>query len=235
MLGEEMAAYNHKFRPSPYTSALLGLIKDQCAFRRMDHVLDVGVGSGILLACLARLGAKNLWGIDIDPEAIAASTTLLQEEAPFLPKKILEGDMWSPLAPEQRFDVIVANLPQFPATVVTSDRPKTWGGDEGRTLIKRFIQALPDRLQPDGVAYITHHDLVGLTSTMQCIQSSGLKGETVFQWTVFESPESMSSVNPQVILEGHETLDYIGGYAFIGARILAITYNKAPTTAPCYK
>lgn len=224
-----MAAYNHKFRPSPYSSALLGVIKDQCVNRRMDHVLDVGVGSGILLVCLARLGAKNLWGVDIDPEAISASATLLEEEAPFLPKQLIEGDMWSPLAPEQRFDVIVANLPHFPATVITSDRPKTWGGDQGGTLIKRFIQALPHRLQPDGVAYITHHDLVGLKSTMQYIQSSGLKGETVFQWTVFESPESMSGVNQQVFLERHETLDYIGGYAFIGARILAITFNDAPS------
>lgn len=224
-----MAAYNHKFRPSPYSSALLGLIKAECANRRMDHVLDVGVGSGILLACLARLGAKNLWGVDIDPEAIEASATLLEEEAPFLPKQLIEGDMWSPLAPEQRFDVIVANLPHFPATVITSDRPKTWGGDEGRTLIKRFIQALPHRLQHDGVAFITHNDLVGLQATMQYIQSSGLKGETVFQWTVFESPESMSSVDQQVFLENHETLDYIGGYAFIGARILAITFNDAPS------
>jgi methylase of polypeptide subunit release factors len=225
-----MAAYNHDFRPSLYTAALLGLIKDQCANRSMDHVLDVGVGSGILLACLSRLGAKNLWGVDINPEAIAASTSLLAEEAPHIPKQLIEGDMWSALAPEQRFDVIVANLPHFPANVIQSDRPKTWAGGEGRALINRFIHALPHRLQPDGVAFITHHDLVGLRSTMDCVQSSGLKGETVSQWTVFEPPERMTSVNQQVLSEGKESLDYIGGYAFVDARILAITRNEAPIT-----
>ena len=191
----------------------------------MESVLDVGVGSGIFLACLARLGAKNLWGVDISASALNATEDLLRQEVPTVPRHLLEGDMWCPLDPKQRFDVIVANLPHFPANIIPNDRPKTWTGGEGRILMNRFIQALPQRLQPNGIAFITHHDLVGLTATMQCIRSSGLEGKTVSQWTVFESPERMSAVSPQVILEGNETLEYFGGYAFIDARIIAITIH----------
>ncbi len=192
----------------------------------MDNVLDVGVGSGILLAYLSRLGAKHLWGVDINPEALQASKDLLQEEVPSVPQRLILGDMWQPFTFEQRFDVIAANLPHFPAKLTPLDRPSTWTGGEGRLLINRFIQGLPDRLQDNGVAFMTHHDLVGLQSTIQCIQSSGLCCETVTQWTVFESPDRMSAVSEEVLSEALESFYYVGGYAFSEARILAITMHS---------
>jgi release factor glutamine methyltransferase len=189
----------------------------------LDNVLDVGVGSGILLAYLSRLGAKHLWGVDINPDALLASQNLLQEEVPSAPRQLILGDMWEPFTFEQRFDVIAANLPHFPAKLSPLDRPSTWTGGEGRLMINRFIQGLPDRLQDDGVAFMTHHDLVGLQSTIECVQSSGLYCETVAQWTVFESPDRMSAVSEEVLCAGRESFYYVGGYAFIEARILAIT------------
>jgi release factor glutamine methyltransferase len=191
----------------------------------MDNVLDVGVGSGVLLAYLSRLGAKHLWGIDINPKALQASQNLLQEEVPSVPRRLIHGDMWQPFTFEQRFDVIAANLPHFPAKLTPLDRPSTWTGGEGRLMINRFIQGLPDRLQDNGVAFMTHHDLVGLQSTIECIQSSGLHCETIAQWTVFESPERMSAVSEEVLSAGCESFYYVGGYAFIEARILAITMH----------
>jgi release factor glutamine methyltransferase len=192
----------------------------------MDNVLDVGVGSGILLAYLSRLGAKHLWGVDINPEALQASKDLLQEELPSVPQRLILGDMWQPFTFEQRFDVISANLPHFPAKLNPLDRPSTWTGGEGRLLINRFIQGLPDRLQDNGVAFMTHHDLVGVQSTIECVQSSGLHCETVAQWTVFESPDRMSAVSEEVLCAGRESFYYVGGYAFSEARILAITMHS---------
>jgi release factor glutamine methyltransferase len=195
----------------------------------MDNVLDVGVGSGILLAYLSRLGAKHLWGVDINPEALLVTKSLLQEEAPSVPQRLLLGDMWQPFTFEQRFDVIVANLPHFPAKLNPLDRPSTWTGGEGRLLFNRFIQGLPNRLQTHGIAFVTHHDLVGLQETMDCIQSSGLHCETVSQWTVFEPPDRMSGVCEKVLSAGRESLYYVGGYTFIEARILAITSPASGT------
>lgn len=218
-----IASYNHEFRPSLYTTALLRVIKEQCSTRVIENTLDVGVGSGILLAYLSRLGAKHVWGVDINPDALTAAEHLLCEQAPSVPRTLLLGDMWQPLASNQRFDVIVANLPHFPANITPLDRPKTWTGGEGRLIINRFIHGLPDRLEDNGIALMTHHDLVGLQATIECVHSSGLHCETLAQWTVFESPDRMSAVSEEVLTAGRESLYYVGGYAFIEARILAIT------------
>lgn len=191
----------------------------------MNNVLDIGVGSGIFLAYLYRMGAKHLWGVDINPDALKAAEHLLHEQALSAPRTLLLGDMWQPFTFEQRFDVIVANLPHFPANVTSHDRPSTWTGGEGRLLINRFIEGLPDRLQDSGVALMTHHDLVGLQSTLECVQAAGLHCETVTQWTVFESPDRMSAVSEEVLFAERESFYYVGGYAFVEARILAITMH----------
>lgn len=220
-----IAAYSHDLRPSPYTTALLRVIQEHCINKDMENVLDVGVGSGVLLAALAELGAKKLWGVDISSAALNATELLLAEVAPGIPRQLLEGDMWNPIPPTQGFDLIVANLPHFPAHVEPLDRPKTWTGGDGRQIIDRFINALPKRLNPQGVAFITHHDLVGLSHTLECIESNNLNSETVSVWTVFESPERMRAVSAQTLKDGGQTLKYYGGYAFINARILSIKHR----------
>lgn len=217
-----IAAYSQDLRPSPYTTALLRIIQDYCATRKMPAVLDVGVGSGLLLAALARLGAQDLWGVDIHAEALISADQLLAEVASDNTRHLLQGDMWHPIPPEQTFDVIVANLPHFPANVSVPDRPKTWTGGEGRQIIDRFIKALPHKLSQDGMAFITHNDLVGLKHTTECIDSCGLDCETVAQWTVFEPPERIGAVSGQTIAASSESIQYFGGYAFVEARILAI-------------
>lgn len=188
----------------------------------MPAVLDVGVGSGVLLAALARLGAQDLWGVDIHAEALTSADQLLAEIASDNTRHLLQGDMWDPIAPAQKFNVIVANLPHFPAHVSVPDRPKTWTGGEGRKMIDRFIEALPHKLTQDGIAFITHNDLVGIKHTSECIASCGLDCETVARWTVFEPPERIGAVSAQTIAAGGESLQYFGGYAFVDARILAI-------------
>lgn len=188
----------------------------------MDRVLDVGVGSGIFLSELGHLGAQELWGVDINPEALSLADSLLHVEVASTPRFLLEGDMWEPLPPTLNFNVIVANLPHFPAKVIQSDRPETWTGGDGRQIIDRFIKALPERLTHDGVAFITHHDLVGFQHTTQTIRNAGLVLDTVAIWTVFETPERMDAVSEQTLADGRESLRYLGGYAFVDARVLAI-------------
>ncbi len=67
-------------------------------------VLDYGCGSGILAIAAAKLGAGRVAGVDVDPQAIAASRSNAVANgvvAEFgLPEEL----------PAQRFDVVVANI-----------------------------------------------------------------------------------------------------------------------------
>jgi release factor glutamine methyltransferase len=221
-----MTTYVYQFRPSQYTATLLQVIEQQCLGRRMTSVLDIGVGSGVLLAALAKLGAQQLWGVDISEAAVESSERLLAATQPNIPRRLLIGDMWSPLPVEQDFDVILANLPHFPAQVSEKDRPPGWTGGDGRRLIDRFIGALPKRLARSGVAYFTHHDLVGYPDTVRLLASLGLEYRSVLEWTVFESPERISAVPPEVLVRNGQGLRRYGDYVFANSRILEVCVKR---------
>ena len=221
-----MTTYAHQFRPSQYTATLLQVIEQQCLDRRMTSVLDIGVGSGVLLAALAKLGAQQLWGVDISEAAVESSERLLRVTQPNVARRLLIGDMWGPLPAEQDFDVILANLPHFPARVSEIDRPPGWTGGDGRLLIDRFIGALPKRLAQSGVAYLTHHDLIGYPQTVRLLESLGLEHRSVLEWTVFESPERIAAVSPEVVKENGQGLRRYGDYVFSNSRILEVSVGR---------
>jgi ribosomal protein L11 methyltransferase len=55
------------------TEGCLVLLESALAGTEAPRVLDVGTGSGILAVAAAKLGARRVLGIDIDPDAVAAA------------------------------------------------------------------------------------------------------------------------------------------------------------------
>ena len=221
-----MDPYAHPFRPSLYTAAMLRALEMECKSRPLGSVLDVGVGGGVLLAALGTYGAAELWGVDINPDAIQATRELLEVCSAQTPRQLLLGDLWDPLPAKKKFDVIAANLPHFPGTAEQDDRDLMWGGGDGRALMTRFLRGLPDRMHPDGVAYLTHHDLVGLEETDQVLKSLGLGYTTLWHATVFESPQRIAAVSTEVLTRNGASLRQFGAYAFVDARILKVTFDS---------
>ena len=72
-------------------------------------VLDVGTGSGILLAAAAKLGASALTGIDLDPMAVSvARQNLLQNGIDSRRFELICGHLVDNIVGD--FDVVVANI-----------------------------------------------------------------------------------------------------------------------------
>src|SRR6185503_19961804 len=61
-------------RPSEYTSALIQALRSEPERVRGKEVLEIGSGSGVVLAVLGALGAGSVCGIDIeaDPSRLRA-------------------------------------------------------------------------------------------------------------------------------------------------------------------
>ena len=59
-------------RPSEYTAALIQVLQAEAASVRGATVLEIGSGSGVVLAAVAALGAATVCGIDIEQDAVAS-------------------------------------------------------------------------------------------------------------------------------------------------------------------
>src|SRR5438034_2491108 len=100
-------------RPSEYTSALIQVLRARAARVRGADALEIGSGSGVVLAALGALGAASLCGIDIENDAVLSGSLLFRELGYGGNFEFHRGDMWLPVA-GRRFDLIAANLPHFP-------------------------------------------------------------------------------------------------------------------------
>ena len=89
------------------TQLCLGLLRDLASRGPLGRVLDLGTGSGILAVAAARLGARGVTAVDLDPEAVAAARHHARLNAVELP--LVRANLAAALMPES-FDLVLANI-----------------------------------------------------------------------------------------------------------------------------
>lgn len=211
------------WRPSEYTALLLHVLQTRARRLVRDAVLELGVGSGLLLSAMARLGATRLVGTDIDPRALAAARGLLARQGQTA--ELLAGDLWEPLQ-GKCFALIVANPPQFPmATTALHDRAPSWsdGGYDGRGVLDPLLRGLRAHLEEGGHALLAHNAFLGLARTRQLLAGQGLGHRRLGSALVPLSPEKRAIMTPAVVAGAQRgTLHQIGGHCFARVDILMI-------------
>jgi release factor glutamine methyltransferase len=212
-------------RPSEYTSALLRALQATRDRVRGARVLEIGSGSGVVLAALGVMGAAALCGVDIEPDAVAASRRLLDELGLGAMAELHRGDMWLPVA-GRRFDLIVANLPHFPMKPApVAGRFPTWssGGADGRWLLDPFLEGLHVHLAPGGRAVLTHNAFVGLDRSRAIVHGHGLSLRVVLTVLIYIAEEKLALMTPDVLrAEAGRSLHRYGPYAFGEMHIVEI-------------
>lgn len=212
-------------RPSEYTAALIQVLQDRAGRVRGASVLEIGSGSGVVLAALAELGAASLCGVDIEQEAVEEGSLLLGQLGHGAAARLLHGDMWLPVA-GRRFDMIVANLPHFPMEPhEIAGRLPSWssGGADGRWLLDPFIEGLPVHLAVGGRAVITHNAFVGLERSREIAAQHGLALRVALTVLVYIPLEKLSWMTPGVLnAEEGRTIHRYGPYAFAEMHIVEI-------------
>ncbi|MGL4988701.1 MAG: 50S ribosomal protein L11 methyltransferase [Cetobacterium sp.] len=92
----------------PTTSLCLKIMEEN--IKEGNSVIDVGTGSGILMIAAEKLGAKDIYGTDIDELAVEATKENLElnnispDDA-----QVFLGDLIS-VVKDKQFDVVVANI-----------------------------------------------------------------------------------------------------------------------------
>lgn len=215
-------------RPSEYTAALVQVIRSEPSRVRGARVLEIGCGSGVVLAVMAGLGAVSLCGVDIEKDAIATGRSLLGELGH--DAEIHQGDMWQPVA-GRRFDLIVANLPHFPMDhFEVAGRLPTWssGGIDGRELLDPFLEGLADHFAANGRALITHNAFVDVERSRQLLRRHGLAMHIVRTVLVHVAKEKIDLMTPS-ILEAEEgrSIHRYGPHVFADMHIVEIAVAGA--------
>jgi release factor glutamine methyltransferase len=213
------------FRPSEYTAALIQALRAKPELASGSSALEIGFGSGIVLAVIGELGAASLCGVETEEMAVASGTRLLHQLGFGDRLEIHLGNMWQPMA-GRRFELIVANLPQFPThTIDYGDRLPSWsvGGHDGRQVLDRFLDGLPAHLAPGGCAVITHNGFIGIAATRERVERHGLSLTIAATVTVNLPPEKLRLM-PEAIFrsENGRSIHNYGPYAFAEVHIVEI-------------
>lgn len=219
------------FSPSEYTAALLMHVRSQAASAPPASALELGTGSGVVLALMLALGAKQALGVDIEVAAVEATQKLLAQEGVAERARVVQGDMWTACG-DQRFDLIATNLPQFAAAHIEGDgRLPSWsvGGPDGRTVVDKFLLGLPDHLSRNGVALMTHNTFIDVTKTQAFLSSLGLHARVIYTASALLSEQKMANLNPSVLTRFTGCgIHRLGEHWFADFNIVQIRWSAAP-------
>jgi release factor glutamine methyltransferase len=176
-------------------------------------------------ATLGSLGVERLYGVDIDPVAVSASEHLMRELGLAARSRLFVGSLWEPLG-DLRFDVVVANLPNFAATKPSDpDHSPLWSmaGADGRQLIDPFIAGLRDHLSDTGVAFMTHNAFAGIIKTGTMLATNGLTARTIQTTTTLLHPVKSALLDEEVRSRYlGAAIHKVGPYEFTDVQVLEI-------------
>ncbi len=123
-------------------------------------ILDLCTGSGCIAIAIAKNAPQaQVTAVDISPPALAVATENARTHAVAERVELLEGDLFAPLPPEARYDLIVSNPPyvradeleQLAADVRDYEpRLALAGGIDGLDFVRRILREAPQWLQPEG-------------------------------------------------------------------------------------
>ncbi len=167
-LGREIIVGEHVYPPSEDTFLLLKAAIEEV--RDSESVLEVGTGCGIIAKFLGE--KARVVAVDLNPHAARCARANGVE--------VIRTDLLAGLKPEKQFDIIIFNPPYLPAEGRKSEGwlEKAWdGGENGRTLIDRFLKDVRSYLKADGRLLLLVSSLTGVKEVEEKMQSLGFTVE----------------------------------------------------------
>ncbi|MBC7698874.1 class I SAM-dependent methyltransferase [Aquabacterium sp.] len=135
---------------------------------------DIGTGTGVIAAVLARRGVGRVVGTDQDPRALACARENIDQLGLAAKVDIVQADLF----PEGRAPLIVCNPPWVPARPSSPIEHAVYDPDS--RMLKGFLNGLAEHLEPGGEGWLIMSDLaehLGLRSRAElqaAIDGAGL-------------------------------------------------------------
>jgi SAM-dependent methyltransferase len=173
------SAPNNRIHPSygvfsPVRGEYIQLVLD-APLPSSELAFDIGVGTGVLSAVLAKRGVKRVVGTDLDPRAMACAKENIQRLGLNSKVELTQTDLF----PEGKAPLIVCNPPWLPARASAPIERAIY--DENSGMLKGFLAGLAAHLAPKGEGWLILSDLaehLGLRTRAELeewIAAGGLK------------------------------------------------------------
>lgn len=114
---------------------------------------DIGTGTGVLAAVLARRGVQRIIATDQDPRALACAQENIDRLDVAKHVELVEADLF----PEGRAPLVVCNPPWVPGKPTTPLERAVY--DPESRMLRGFLAGLADRLEPGGEGWLILSDL----------------------------------------------------------------------------
>ena len=153
------------------------LFADHLSVDPNETVMDMGTGCGFL-AILSAEKASEVLAVDINPRAIVCTRKNIAKNSVGSKVEAFVGDLFDPIGPSVGFDLILFNAPYLP---VEAGEGNAWiqmawaGGSDGRSVIDRFIDQVPNYLSEVGRVLLMQSTLSNLEATLHRFKNQGLK------------------------------------------------------------
>jgi len=170
-LGERIHPHYGVF--SPVRGEYIGLVAE-APLPTMKLAFDIGTGTGVLAAVLAKRGVKHVIATDQDPRALACARQNIARLGLLGRVEVVETDLF----PEGRAPLIVCNPPWLPARANSPLEHAIY--DPQSRMLLGFLNGLAAHLEPGGEGWLILSDLaehLGLRSReslLAAIEAAGL-------------------------------------------------------------
>jgi SAM-dependent methyltransferase len=134
----------------------------------LSVAFDIGTGTGVLAAVLARRGLRQVLATDLDPRAVACARENIARLGLADRVEVQERNLF----PEGGAALVVCNPPWIPARPSSSIERGIY--DPDGQLLNEFLQALPRHLAPGGEGWLILSDLaehLGLRSRAELLRA----------------------------------------------------------------
>ena len=151
---------------SPVRGEYIDLVA-QAPLPSKELAFDIGTGTGVLAAVLARRGVRRIVATEQAPRALACAQDNLQRLGLQGRVELLEADLFPP----GRAPLVVCNPPWLPARPSSSIEQAVY--DEGSRMLQGFLTGLREHMEPGGEGWLVLSDLaehLGLRTREQLLE-----------------------------------------------------------------
>ena len=143
---------------SPVRGEYVDLVAQAPLPQPCHTAFDIGVGSGVLSAVLAKRGIPQIISTDLDPRALACAEDNLQRLGYSNQVRLVRADLFPTITDAPALaDLILCNPPWLPATPTSPVEAAIYDPDS--RMLRHFLAGTAERLSSHGEAWLILSDI----------------------------------------------------------------------------